>query len=248
MKRRLHDKNSGLMVGVNTWLFGVGALMVGYNAYFGISISAAERKPLLGQLSTADAMMISSFAIMLAGFFYSLIILKPDMLKKQRERKLMALKVKASQHLDFSDKTTGLHNKDYLIQVTRGYLQEFNALDQTLGILVVKISAPRDVHVEALRAVASTLQGTARDYDVVSRIGFDTIAVLVPHIKKQDLVSISNRYHSVLAHSHVMPFMVDCSIGFAANEKNINTAEKVLEIAENNLLINRRLSPLKNVA
>lgn len=248
MNRRMSDNNHGIMVGVNTWLFGVGALLVGYNAYFGIYKELDSSTGLLGGLTAHHAMMLSSFAIMMAGFFYSLVILKPDLIKHNLERKLMALKIKASQHDDFSDKTTGLHNKGYFLQVTKSYLDECNALDQTLGMLVIQVAGPRDMHVDSMRGVAKCLQRNARDYDVVARIGFDTIAVLTPHILKQDLAAISLRYQTVLAKEPDIPFMVDCKIGYSHNEKKSDSPERILQAAEQSLQVHRRLPGLKAAA
>lgn len=249
MNRRTADKSKqNLMITVNTCLFAVGAILVGYNTYFGVSRAAADRTSFLGGMSVNDAMLLSSFAIMLSGFFYSLAILKPDMLKRNRERKLMLLKVDASKHHDFIDAPTGLPNLQYLIQVMSNYLEEYNAMDQTLGVLIIRVYADKGYQLDAMKAAANALNGTARDYDVVASTSFDKLAVLTPDIQSNDLFAISSRYHSVLKQAKGMPYMATFSIGFAANNKTNNTAIEVLDVAEQNLQINKRLFEPKLVA
>lgn len=241
MKRRTSDHSrQNLMIGFNTFLFAVGALLVGYNTYLGNQPAAASSASVFGGLTVNDAMMISSFAIMLAGFFYSLAILKPDMLKRHRESKLMTLKVKAAQHEDFTDRFTELHNRAYFVQVLENYLDEYNALDMTLGVLIINVSAGREYRTKALKAAVNAICETVRDYDVIARYSDNQIAVLTPDIHKNDLVAISSRFRTTLANAKGMPFFASSAFGFATNTKKAKSAEEILAAAEEHLQLNRR--------
>ncbi|MDJ0614618.1 MAG: diguanylate cyclase [Rhizobiaceae bacterium] len=242
MKRRASDNNHQYMIGINTWLFGVGAILVGYNAYVGLPLDGGNRQAIFADLTQAEALTVSSFAIMMAGFFYSLIVLKPDMLMRNRERKLIALKAEAGRHSDFSDPFTGLSNLQYFKLVMDSYLEEAIALDKTLGVLVIEVNAQSTYYKDAMLNVANTIESTARDYDVVAKIDLNKIAVLTPNIAAHDLVAISNRYQAVLSGQMSSIARYDCIIGFAASNKTANTSESIIEVALNNLTVNRRLS------
>jgi len=241
MKRRSSDNNHKVMIGINTWLFGVGAMIVGYNSYQGLPLDGGDRVAIFANLTQAEALTVSSFAIMMAGFFYSLIVLKPDMLIRNRERKLIALKAEAGRHSDYNDPLTGLPNLTYFKLVMDSYLEETLALDKTLGILVIEVNAQSTFHKDAMLNVAQLLEATARDYDVVAKIGLNKIAVLTPNIATHDLVAISNRYKATFSGAASTLARYECNIGFAASSKKNNTSESILDVALSNLAVTRRL-------
>ncbi len=248
MKRRQSDNNHQVMIGINTWLFGVGAILVGYNAYFGLPLDGGNREAIFADLTQAEALTVSSFAIMMAGFFFSLIVLKPDMLMRNRERKLIALKAEAGRHSDFCDPLTGLSNLEYFKLVMESYLEESIALDKTLGVLIIEVNAQSSYYKDAMLNVASSIQGTARDYDVVAKLDLNKIAVLTPDIAAHDLASISNRYRAVLGGQMSSMGRYECVIGFAASNKKVNTPDMIIDVALNNLAVTRRLSSPQQLA
>lgn len=241
MRRRSSDNNHEIMIGINTWLFGVGATLMGYHAYYGVPLDDGNRPAIFANLTQAEAITVSSFAIMMAGFFYSLVVLKPDMLKRNRERKLIALKAEAERHTDYVDPLTGLSNFDYFKRAVDSYLEETIALDKALGVLIIEVNAQSTYYKDAMHNVVSALRGTARDYDVIAKYDLNKIAVLTPDIHSRDLTSISIRYRSLFSGRISAVGGYNCSIGFASSSKKMNTSQAIINGALNNLVVTRRL-------
>ena len=248
MRRRSSDNNHEIMIGINTWLFGVGATLMGYHAYFGVPLDDGSRPAIFANLTQAEAITVSSFAIMMAGFFYSLVVLKPDMLKRNRERKLIALKAEAARHSDYIDPLTGLSNLDYFKRAVDSYLEETIALDKTLGVLIIEVSAQSTYYKDAMQNVVSELRGTARDYDVIAKYDLNKIAVLTPDINARDLVSISNRYRSLFSGRISSVGGYNCSIGSASSSKKLNSTQAILDVALSNVAVSRRLEHIPTLA
>ena len=246
-KRRAADKKN-YMVGINTWLFAIGAILVGYNTYINLPATQGDGGFVLGNFTQRDGIMLSSFAIMMAGFFYSLAILKPDMLKRHREHQLMKLKVKAAQHNDFVDPDTDLHNGNYFLPVVKSYLTEFTAANEILGLVLVEIDAPNNALDDCMKKVAAGIAGTARDYDVIARLDRKLLVVLTPYIRETDITSISDRYKKVLSETQDLPPQCYLSFGTAINENNVTTPTKLVEVAARNLQIGKRLNSIQIAA
>ncbi|MEM9329677.1 MAG: diguanylate cyclase [Pseudomonadota bacterium] len=244
MKKRAVDQKN-YMVGVNTWLFAMGALLVGYNAYIGLPAKAGDGHLIWGNFSQKDAVMVSSLAIMLAGFFYSVAILKPDILKRNRERQLMKLKVMATQHCDFIDDSTQLYNGEYFLQILKAYLDEFKSVDRTLGLIMVEIKSDKSRLEDDLQLVAAALDTVARDYDVISRLDENLIAILTPHIVKTEFTPILTRFQKAVSASKDLPEDCICSFGTAINSDETNTPAQMVESAAQSLHIAKRLNPFK---
>ncbi|MEM9279561.1 MAG: diguanylate cyclase, partial [Pseudomonadota bacterium] len=201
-----------------------------------------------GSFTQKDGIMLSSFAIMLAGFFYSLAILKPDMLKRNRERQLMKLKVRAAQHEDLVDKATDLYNGNYFLQILKTYLTEFNALNETLGLVLIEVKSSRPHLEKDIRTIADSISGTARDYDVIARLDNNLIAILTPHIMEVDIKSIVERFQKVVAAKEGISATCEYSFGTATNSKTVNAPVMLVEAAAQSLQIGKRLNPVKLAA
>jgi len=247
MKRRALDQKN-YMIGINTWLFAVGAVLAGYNTYINLPSTSGNGGFVIGNFTQMDGIMLSSFAIMLSGFFYSLIILKPDMLKRNRERQLMKLKVLAVEHEDFTDPLTRLYNGNYFHQLLNKYLEEFNALNETLGITVIEVDSPATNLNRDVKIIASTLSSTIRSYDVVARIDKNLIAVLTPYIKPDDIQIISARFNTMIQNTKNLSITCEYFTGTSINDRNIDTTQKLLTVAIKNLQSVKRLESLKLAA
>lgn len=242
MKRRARDQKN-YMVGINTWLFAVGAVLAGYNTYINLPTTVGDGSIVWANFTQKDGIMVSSFAIMMAGFFYSLAILKPDMLKRNRERQLMKLNMEAVHHEELFDSSTELYNGEYLVKILKSYLDEFNAVNETIGLIIIELqSPPLGLNVK-LKSAAQAIASTARDYDVVTRLDGNLLAVVTPHITSADLSSISNRFLKHIMADEKLQNNCKLSIGTASNDEQIKTAQALIEAAAKSLQIGKRLNP-----
>ncbi len=247
MRRRAQDQKN-YMIGVNTWLFAVGAILAGYNTYVNLPSAKSVGGFVIGSFTQLDGLMLSSFAIMLSGFFYSLVILKPDMLKRNRERQLMKLKVLAVEHDDFKDRATKLYNGQYFHQLLNKYLEEFNALDETMGITLIEVQSSTMDLDQDIKSIADTLSATIRPYDVVARIDNNLVAVLTPYIKPEDIHTICTRFTNVILSGNNLSNTCRIYTGTSINDKVVNKTQRLLMVAVKNLQVGKRLAADKLAA
>lgn len=242
MKRRAQDKQKNYMVIINTWLFGLGSVLVFYHWYIGIAQKNKDILTSITELTVNDKILLSTVALMIGGLFYSIVILRPDLAKRQREKELLALTIEATHHTDYTDRSTGFYNHLYFEKTLNSYLCEFNVHDKNLGIFFVDIIADNVIPDELLSDIGNTLINTARDYDIVARIGMNRFGVITPHIKPEDLISIRNRFMAKLQEIENLDQEYSFSIGKAFNEEASNTLETIQQSANNSSSLNKKLS------
>ena len=241
MKRRAIDKQKNYMVIINTCLFAVGAVLVFYNWYVGFAQRKDDAISAISQLTLNDTLLLSTVAILIGGLFYSMVILRPDFAKRQREKELLQLTIEATHHDDYSDAITGRYNGLFFQKTLSSYLAEFNLANQSLGLLFVEIINRDDVPHDILRAVGDTLANTARDYDIVARVGLNRFAVITPYIQPEDLRSISGRFQMKLQQAESISEGYEFSIGTAFNDANAQTVDTIQDAASKSLTLNKRL-------
>jgi GGDEF domain-containing protein len=241
MKRRAIDKQKNYMVIINTCLFAVGAVLVFYNWYVGFAQRKDDALSAISQLTLNDTLLLSTAAILIGGLFYSIVILRPDFAKRQREKELLELTIEATHHDDYTDKITGRYNSLFFQKTLSSYLTEFNLANQSLGLLFIEAIHQEDVSYDVLREIGDTLVNTARDYDIVARIDIKRFAVITPYIQPEDLRSIASRFRSKLAESKNIPEEYEFSIGTAFNDSNSRTVETMQDAASKNLSVSKRL-------
>lgn len=238
MKRRALDKNKGYMIIINTCLFAIGSMLV-----FIHWLQGAKKQDLMSSfedLVLNDTALLSTVTIMIAGLFYSIVILRPEAAKRQREKELLRLTMEATEHHDYIDAPTGFYNKLYFEKTLNTYLTEFTETEEKLGLFVIEIVSIGEVKTDILKDIGSTLINTARDYDVIAKISQTKFAIITPHIKSTDMASISKRLHGKLVQEiNLSGFRFP--IGYASNETSQHTNQTLLKAANSNLQVNRRL-------
>ena len=149
--------------------------------------------------------------------------------------------MEATQHNDYLDMSTGFYNNLYFKKTLDSYLTEFNETDEKLGLFYIDIVGIGETPIDTLKEIGNTLINTARDYDVVARVGISKFAVITPHIKTEDLSVISNRFHLKLVETVNNSSNYRFPIGGISNEHPQNSSEELHTAANGNLKINRRL-------
>lgn len=238
MKRRALDKNKGYMIIINTCLFAIGSVLVFMHWFQGV----AEQDFITSfkQLALNDTALLSTVAILIGGLFYSIVILRPEAAKRQREKELLRLTMEATEHKDYVDTQTGFYNKLYFDKTLETYLTEFSETEERLGLFVVEVVSIGEVETDIIKDIGTTLINTARDYDVIAKISPMKFAIITPHIKSSDMQSISKRLHKNLI-GKIKSSGFRFPIGYASNEAEHHSNEALLAAANTNLQVNRRL-------
>lgn len=241
MKRRALDKNKGYMIIINTCLFAIGSVLVSIHWFQGVAKRDEQLLTAIKYLTLNDTMLLSTVAIMIGGLFYSIIILRPESAKRQREKELLKLTMEATQHNDYLDTATGFYNNLYFEKNLNTYLNEFEKTEEKLGLFIVEVVSIGEISPETLKQVGNTLINTARSYDVIAKISDTKFAVITPHIKTGDLVSISKRLHQNLVAEIENASNYRFPIGGASNEASLVSSKAIQKAATANMQINRRL-------
>lgn len=242
MKRRAIDRQKNYMVVINTCLFAVGAVLVFYNWYIGFAQKKSDALSAISQLTLNDTLLLSTVAILIGGLFYSIVILRPDFAKRQREKELLELTIEATHHDDYTDTITGRYNSLFFQKTLSSYLAEFNLANQSLGLLFIEVIYQGEVPQNILKEVGDTLINTARDYDIVARVDLNRFGVITPHIQPEDLRSIASRFRSKIADAENIPDDFDFAIGTACNDADYLTVETIQDAASKNLTVSKRLA------
>lgn len=239
MKRRAVDNRKNHMVVINTWLFAVGSVLVFFHWYQGIASKNVSLLQAVSELTMNDGILLSTVAIMIGGLFYSIIILRPDVAKRQREKELMKLAMEATKHTDYTDEETGLYNQKYFEITLKSYLDEFEMTKEVLGLFIVDINNDTYSKSQNVKETADEILSMFRDYDVIARIGARRFAIITPHLNSEDVKIIQERFTKQLKHS--LPVDATFTIGTTSNEHKHNTVKTLISAAEYNAELHRRL-------
>jgi len=227
----------------NTVLFGVAAGILGYcwlkySFYNGATITPDDAWWTLN-----EKLMLSTFALLLGGFFHSILILYPQYLKGDKEITSSKKRAKEFQHQALNDSLTGIHNRRFFDESLRTYMDEFEQTGLGLGLLVLDLDHFKSVNDDhghsagdlVLKEVAAKLMQITREHDVVARVGGEEFAVITRCTDREQLAKIAERYRTVISEINVMYENIcikpTVSIGVATNQDS-NVPEELLKIAD----------------
>jgi diguanylate cyclase (GGDEF)-like protein len=126
-------------------------------------------------------------------------------IKRHREEKVRMKYVTESLEREaLTDSLTGLANRRFFETALDNYLKEFAAIGVPVSLLLFDIDrfkAINDTHGHdagdrVLKEVGARLRQSARDYDIVARIGGDEFAVITPYLDDHNLEAVAERYRS----------------------------------------------------
>lgn len=253
MKRRTSD-NKFILIKINTLLFGVSAALLSYNWYLMFAKGYVGSITSIIQLDNGRFILPLLIAILLAGFFYSLTVLRPDAARLHREKRLMELEMRAAKKRAFFDRVTGLHNYLFFEQSMKTCLKNSAKSKTHLGIILFDFESLEEPNAEQglswmdsyLADVGKCLVKSARENDVVARVGNARLAILLPQIQIHDLRSIYKRFGNTIAKS-VTPSGIASdefifSIGYSFDFEDVNTPDALFTAAVNSLVVRKRLA------
>ncbi len=144
--------------------------------------------------------------------------------REQEQATLLGEQAQILERLASQDELTGLYNRRGLATVGEQLLYEARRSGTSLGVLFIDLDGLKTINDrfthragdEALRAIATIMQGTARETDVVARIGGDEFCLIAHNATEASVEAIADRIdqavgeHNRQATEH---FDVSVSIG-----------------------------------
>ena len=243
MARITNHKASMITMMSNTVLFGVAAGLIGYcwlKYSFNTEALHAEAS---GWWTMNEKLMLSTVALLLGGFFHSILIMYPEFVKRDEE---ISTSKKVEKELRFqvmNDSLTGIHNRRYFDESLKSYLDEFELAGVGLGLLVLDIDHFKSINDnfghkigdQVLKDIANKLKQNTRQHDVVARIGGEEFAVITQCANCEQLLKIAERYRVAIGeiavtHENTV-IKPTVSIGIATN-KDSTVPEELLNIAD----------------
>jgi len=243
MARTTNQKASMITMMSNTVLFGVAAGLIGYcwlKYSFNTEALHAEAS---GWWTMNEKLMLSTVALLLGGFFHSILIMYPEFVKRDEE---ISTSKKVEKELRFqvmNDSLTGIHNRRYFDESLKSYLDEFELAGVGLGLLVLDIDHFKSINDnfghkigdQVLKDIANKLKQYTRQHDVVARIGGEEFAVITQCPNCEQLLKIAERYRVAIGeiavtHENTV-IKPTVSIGIATN-KDSTVPEELLNIAD----------------
>jgi len=183
----------------------------------------------------------------LGGFFYSLVVLRPGLDQKNLEREEISKIAKSLEIQAHTDPLTGAFNRRYFENSLEAYLDEFAKMGSEMGLILIDLDHFKNVNDQyghdvgdrVLIEVALRLKQTAREYDVVARIGGEEFAIIAPCVTKSDLEKVANRFREMVAKLSVTAGSVlirpTASIGVATTAEDGDNSSDLYKAADKRL-------------
>jgi diguanylate cyclase (GGDEF)-like protein len=243
MARITNQKASLVTMMSNTVLFGVAAGLIGY-CWLKYSFSPdAMITDGTGWWTMNEKLMLSTVALLLGGFFHSILIMYPEFVKREKQISSSKKLEKELRHQVMNDSLTGIHNRRYFDESLVSYLEEFETAGAGLGLLVLDIDHFKEINDnfghnigdQVLKNIANKLKSCTRQLDVVARIGGEEFAVITHCANPEQLAKIAERYRVAISEITVWKdntaIKPTVSIGIATNTDS-NDSKELLDIAD----------------
>ena len=236
----------------NTILFGVGAGLVAYCWYLGMSNGEILVASAVGSMNYGGALLLSTAALLLGGFFFSLVGVLPDMERKNRDRRVAESRAHIFRHQAYSDAQTGLRNRRYFEGALRAYVQEFARAGVGLGLILIDLDHFKqvndrhghDIGDKVLKEAGRQMSDLMGDHDVAARIGGEEFAVLTRAESRESLMALAERLRKTIAGIEVAseagPVQTTASFGIATTLETLFTDSDLFQKADERLYAAKR--------
>ena len=243
MAKVKHNKLIHFVLMSNTVLFGVAAGLIGYG-WMKYSVFQADSAALQNTWWTLnEKLMLSTIALLLGGFFHSIVVLYPEYVRRDKEIRNNKKRANEFEIQALVDSLTGIHNRRFFDESLSAYLEEFRISGANLGLMLLDLDHFKNINDthghnvgdQVLRIVADKLKSCSRQHDVVARIGGEEFAVITRCTDKEQLSKIADRYRDTVAQTTVWhentAIRTTVSVGIATNEDSMNP-EELFKIAD----------------
>ena len=158
----------------------------------------------------------------------------------QQEITTRVQKQKEIEFVSYHDYLTGLHNRRY-------YFEQFNQHDKPiyypLGIMMLDVNGLKIVNDAfghatgdtALKMLGNVLKKTFGQKDIVSRIGGDEFAVLLPNTSSEKLETYKEHIVAIIKTFRVENIELSLAIGYDLKKSATEDMDDILKMAENKM-------------
>ena len=175
-------------------------------------------------------------------------------IRRRRYQEKLRTDYERSMSLALTDTLTGLYNRRYASSHMVRVLEQMQAAEKPLGLLLVDIDHFKSVNDtyghavgdEVLRAVANRLSRHLRGFDTVARWGGEEFVVIMPEANLQVASSVAERLRRKVAGGPVTvsgptsELTVTVSIGVAVTGQGISTLDDLMRAADAAMYVAKR--------
>ncbi|MEN6348763.1 MAG: diguanylate cyclase [Syntrophomonas sp.] len=144
--------------------------------------------------------------------------------------------------LSMHDFTTGLYNRAYFseemhrLEIGRNYPVSLIVCDLD-GLKIINDSLGHDVGDQLLIRAANILRSGVREADVVSRVGGDEFAIILPLSSPQDVEQVANRIKLLIENYNQanLELPINISLGYATTSGKDKSLQELFKEADNNM-------------
>ena len=155
------------------------------------------------------------------------------------------------QVLSRTDEMTQIYNRRGFYEAAQNIIDKYTALGKKGlviygdmdGLKSINDTFGHDAGDRAIKAEAEILKEIFRSTDIVGRLGGDEFAIVAPEMTKKDFIQIKKRLTEKCKEyndKEVDPFVLSISIGFSQFDAEDAKLEKLLDLADQSLYIEKR--------
>ncbi len=169
------------------------------------------------------------------------------------EKSLMYKKNKELKQLSLTDPLTGVLNRRYLDNRLYEEIARYGRYKNPFSLLMVDIDGFKEYndtfgHIagdNTLKTITTTIIGSLRDIDILTRFGGDEFVVILPQTPKANAINIANRTKDSVEQDSIspkqqLPSNITISIGLTSYPDDASSATELLAKADEALYIAKK--------
>lgn len=166
----------------------------------------------------------------------------------ENERKHTNELLKKLEELSIKDPLTGAYNRRFLLSYLESSILKNKKSESPVSIIMFDIDKFKLfnddyghlIGDEVLKNIAKILLESCRNYDIVARYGGEEFIIVLPNVNERTAFNRAEQLRQRIESSHFseqIQIPVTVSAGTASFDKNINTPEDLISIADKNLYL-----------